>query len=74
MSKSLYINATCVIPNLYVKTLFAIEDGKETTTRILSTELIQDQENFRGTCHEIVSMNLKSENSVNDTVVVYKNQ
>nr|CAH8864852.1 unnamed protein product [Trichobilharzia regenti] len=62
----------CEIPDKYVKTLFSVENGKETTTQILKSQLIQTIENLWGSCHMIVSENQNTE-AVEDIVVLYKN-
>ncbi|CAH8587711.1 unnamed protein product, partial [Dicrocoelium dendriticum] len=66
-------DAQCTIPDAYVKTLFALENGKETTTQILKNELIQTVQKFRGTCHLIVAENRRLESNVEDILVLFKN-
>ncbi|KAH8873966.1 actin cytoplasmic type 5 [Schistosoma japonicum] len=69
---ALEASGTCEIPAKYIKTLFSIENGKETTTQILKSQLIQNLENLWGSCYMIVSENTNSD-AVEDIVVLYKN-
>ncbi|VEL21580.1 unnamed protein product [Protopolystoma xenopodis] len=63
----------CTLSHIYIKTLFSIENGIETTTQITASELRQNIVPFVGSCHLIVSLNKRHENNVNDAAVIYKN-
>ncbi|KAL5965602.1 hypothetical protein TSMEX_006671, partial [Taenia solium] len=44
----------CSLPPIYRKTLYSIENGKETTTQIKATEISQDIDKLNGTCFQIL--------------------
>lgn len=64
----------CVLPPIYRKTLYSIENGKETTTQIKATEISQDIDKLNGTCYQILRTTTVEANKTDSVHVIYKNR
>ena len=64
----------CSLPSVYVKNLYSIENGKETTTEIKASEISQDIDRLNGTCYQILQTTTMEANKTDSICVIYKNR